>query len=77
LKNIKNKKIINFLKILLKHKTNKLRLHLFSASFCVCGETNVARCLVTNQIVFYAARSTKKLSLKRSFYAEVFICFFN
>jgi hypothetical protein len=48
---------------------------LFSANFYVCGETNAAKCLVTNQIAFYAAGPTKKLSLKRSFYAVVFSCF--
>jgi len=51
--------------------------HWLLCGFYVCGETNTARYLVTNQIAFCAARPTKKLSLKRSFCAAVFICFFN
>ena len=52
-------------------------LRLFFTSFCVCGETNAARCLVTNQTAFCTTRPTKKLSLKHSFCAAVFTCFFN
>ena len=54
-----------------------LRLRLFFTSVCVCDETNAARCLVTNQTAFCIVEPIKKLSLKRSFYEEVFTCFFN
>jgi hypothetical protein len=52
-------------------------LRLFFASFCICGETNTTRCLVTNQTAFYAVGTTKKLSLKCSFCASIFTCFLN
>ena len=49
----------------------------FFLNFCVCGETNAAKCLVTNQTIFYIVGPTKKLSLKRNFYEVVFTYFFN
>jgi len=49
-----------------------LRLHLFCNRFCVCGATNAVKCLVTNQTAFCIAGSTKKLSLKHSFYESRF-----
>ena len=54
-----------------------LRPRLFYTCFCVCGVTNAARFLVTNQTVFYTTRPTKKLSLKHSFCEVVFTCLFN
>jgi hypothetical protein len=51
------------------------RLRLFSTCFCVCGETNATRCLITSQTAFCIARLIKKLSLKRSFCEAVFIYF--
>lgn len=57
--------------------TYTLRLRLFFTSFYVCDETNTVKCLITNQTMFCNARSTKKLTVKRSFYEAIFICFFN
>jgi hypothetical protein len=51
------------------------RFRLFSTCFCVCGETNTIKYLITSQIVFCIARLIKKLSLKRSFCEAFFICF--
>jgi len=36
---------------------------LFFTGFCVCDETNIIRCLLINQTVFYITGFTKKLSL--------------
>ena len=52
-------------------------MHLFFASFHGCGETNATTCLVTKEIVSYAAGFIEKLSLKRKFYVVAFTCFFN
>jgi hypothetical protein len=70
--------IKKYIKIFFKSFTFSINIDrvCFFINFYVCSETNIIRCLVTNQIVFYIAEPIKKLSLKYSFCEAVFTCFF-